>query len=77
VGLRLSLAGTADSNLSGDMDVSLYESSLLSGRGNCVGLVTLIESYIEYRVYENIACRLTIIDLSPQPKFSDAFQKSI
>jgi len=75
VGLRPSLAGAADSNLSGNMDVSLFESSLLSGRGTCVGLVTLLESFIDCRVYENIACRLTIIDLSPPYKIFECFSK--
>jgi len=57
------------------MDVSPFESSLLSGRGTCVGLITLLESFIDCRVYENIACRLTITDLSPQHKIFGCFSK--
>ena len=62
MGLRPSLAGTTDSNLAGDMDVSLScDSSVLSGRGTCVGLVTNLESFFECGVFE-VDCETSIFE---------------
>ena len=49
--------------------MSLFcECCVLSGKGSCVGLGTLLESFIQCGVYETIACRLTIFDLLPPLK---------